>query len=84
MIEPAGVAVDDFGRIYLSDASLHRISRFDPKASGWARPARSVAVPGGSGGPDRSHYSGRSMSPYSIVRTAGFKATISSDACREP
>lgn len=29
VIEPAGVAVDAFGRVYITDAALHRLQRFD-------------------------------------------------------
>jgi len=31
VLEPAGVAVDAFGRAYVSDAALHRLQRFDPE-----------------------------------------------------
>jgi DNA-binding beta-propeller fold protein YncE len=31
VLEPAGVAVDAFGRAYVSDAALHRLQRFDPQ-----------------------------------------------------
>ncbi len=30
VVEPSGIVVDPFGRIYVSDASLHRVQRFDP------------------------------------------------------
>ncbi len=30
VLEPAGLAVDAFGRIYVSDAALHRLQRLDP------------------------------------------------------
>lgn len=30
LVQPAGVAVDDFGRFYVTDAALHRLLRFDP------------------------------------------------------
>ncbi len=29
LVEPSGVAVDAFGRVYVSDAGLHRLQRFD-------------------------------------------------------
>ena len=29
VLEPAGLAVDAFGRVYVSDATLHRLQRFD-------------------------------------------------------
>ena len=29
VLEPAGVAIDAFGRVYVSDAALHRLQRFD-------------------------------------------------------
>jgi len=29
VLEPAGVAVDAFGRVYVADAALHRLQRFD-------------------------------------------------------
>jgi DNA-binding beta-propeller fold protein YncE len=29
VVEPAGLAVDQFGRLYVSDASLHRMQRFE-------------------------------------------------------
>lgn len=34
LIEPAGVAVDAFGRLYVSDAALNRVQRYDA-AGGW-------------------------------------------------
>ena len=29
LVDPAGLAIDPFGRLYVSDASLHRLQRFD-------------------------------------------------------
>jgi DNA-binding beta-propeller fold protein YncE len=33
VLEPAGVAIDAFGRLYVSDAALHRIQRFDERGA---------------------------------------------------
>jgi len=31
VIEPAGLATDAFGRVYVADAALHRLQRFEPR-----------------------------------------------------
>jgi len=33
VVEPSGVAVDAFGRVYVSDAALHRLQRYDARGA---------------------------------------------------